>query len=666
MRRSRKKQNASAASREENRSSAATVPTRRQQPPPEVLQQQRKKHHDEVTNLTTKNYRLAKELADLRLKHRDECKNVTKLTMENMNLASRCREAISHVAMLKKELAMQQKRTAQALASQREQTKRMADNLTNSFISFSSPDRKSHHNRDGSSSSSSINNSNHNKTPIVSKEEDEDDNVMRLVSSTPSPNRVVLRSLIANDVDKDKDDDDDGETKSYSNMVIKASTKIPSETKMPSSPTEETRDSSASTATNNPTSDLDEDDKVPESIALASSTLNETPENEKENLGKNEKKQKQKLPFVYSTPKISDRSQSIDRDVLFPFSASPQVFNKSNPNRVNRSYDEEFPSDKIEQNDSTGDGKNTNSQRQLNLMNSIDAFEQSFSIDFPESFTPKENNKGAPSSGSGQKIYNPFFATPEKRKQGEDSYVYITPKEEKKTPEPLEKSDIEYKTPPKSANNAPTTTADNAAIVSDEKEQLPKRPGKVTPSAARARYERALSSSRDLNNASISNDAIIGAEKTSSSESDNSPTALFRRIQQKKRLDMNLEGISKGDGPVSESPSPISSSDEIQQPRTSIVDIVDSFEQTASENRDGGKEQKSSSSRFQGPIRSLRRRSVKTPISYAEPALNTKLRRGDTFFPKNGPMMTGNEADSDGQSQNQAMNVIPPAAVVSP
>jgi predicted transcriptional regulator len=83
-------------------------------------EQRRKQPSTEEAALTSKNYRLAKELSELRVRHRDETKNVTRLTMENMNLASRCREAISHVAMLKKELAMHQKRASEALAMQRQ------------------------------------------------------------------------------------------------------------------------------------------------------------------------------------------------------------------------------------------------------------------------------------------------------------------------------------------------------------------------------------------------------------------------------------------------------------------------------------------------------------------------------------------------------------------
>eukprot|EP00588_Corethron_pennatum_P006649 CAMPEP_0194297014 /NCGR_PEP_ID=MMETSP0169-20130528/57738_1 /TAXON_ID=218684 /ORGANISM="Corethron pennatum, Strain L29A3" /LENGTH=1003 /DNA_ID=CAMNT_0039046683 /DNA_START=75 /DNA_END=3086 /DNA_ORIENTATION=- len=64
--------------------------------------------------LTQKNYRLAKELSDLRQRHREETKNVTRLTMENMNLTVRCREALSAANRLKKELAAEQLRSSEA------------------------------------------------------------------------------------------------------------------------------------------------------------------------------------------------------------------------------------------------------------------------------------------------------------------------------------------------------------------------------------------------------------------------------------------------------------------------------------------------------------------------------------------------------------------------
>jgi hypothetical protein len=71
-------------------------------------------------------------------------------------------------------------------------------------------------------------------------------------------------------------------------------------------------------------------------------------------------------------------------------------------------------------------------------------------------------------------------------------------------------------------------------------------------------------------------------------------------------------------------------------------------------------------SSFQGPIKSLRRRGVKKLISYAEPPLNTKLRRGDTFFPKTSPNMTDGDDDNGCDDHNQVPNRVHPAAVVSP
>ena len=51
--------------------------------------------------------------SDLRVRHREETKVVSRLTMENMNLASRCREAIAQVAALKKEILVYQKRQSE-------------------------------------------------------------------------------------------------------------------------------------------------------------------------------------------------------------------------------------------------------------------------------------------------------------------------------------------------------------------------------------------------------------------------------------------------------------------------------------------------------------------------------------------------------------------------
>mmetsp|Transcript_6556 Transcript_6556/g.7611 ORF Transcript_6556/g.7611 Transcript_6556/m.7611 type:complete len:591 (+) Transcript_6556:113-1885(+) len=98
-----------------------------------VTTERRKPVTAEEAALTVKNYRLAKELNDLRSRHRDEMKNVTKLTMDNMNLSARCREAINHADILRKELILQQKRNTEFVASG--QTQANSENSTFSLTS---------------------------------------------------------------------------------------------------------------------------------------------------------------------------------------------------------------------------------------------------------------------------------------------------------------------------------------------------------------------------------------------------------------------------------------------------------------------------------------------------------------------------------------------------
>jgi hypothetical protein len=546
--------------------------------------------------------------------------------------------------MLKKELAMQQKRTAQALASQREQTKRMTDSLTNSFLSLSSPD-----------SVESKNQSSNNNNRRSGVGTDEDESVMRLVSTTPSPTRVGHRQRLEN---KNVDSNGDGNQLS-SKLVVqtsRATTTSPStRTTKPTSPMEESRESPTTTATNSSTSKMAEDDTVVDSIKLASSTLSEGPEDEMDDISKG--KNTQTLPIVYSTPKKSERSKSsqfeeesdnefgkatAEKGGLFPFSASPQMFNKSNSNsnRDQKSYDEGFPSDTIDQPKSDDNGKYAKFKPKMTLSTSIDAFEKSFSTDFPDSFTPKEGNSNGSlrSSGSGEKIYDPFFGTP-----------------------PKPKSQTEYTTPPNNAKKLPLTNTTNTDK-NDKDEVQPKRPEKTIPFASRARYERALGPKVESSTRSQQSIENV-AEKSSPSISTNTGP-LFRRMQKKKRLDQNLESISNGSTTKGRS---IESSSPLTPNHNAILDMVDAFEENGSGNTHVVKEQQSlSPSRFQGPIKSLRRRSVSKPISYAEPKLNTKLRRGDTFFPKAGPNMTVEDGDNGCDDHNQVPNRVQTPAVVSP
>lgn len=474
-----------------------------------------------------------------------------------MNLASRCREAISHVAMLKKELAMQQKRTAAALASQREQNQRMADSLSNSM-------ELSRLSRASSSEEASV---------------VKDDNLARLVTATPSPLRATSRGSLS---------------PASSKSTISS---------RPPSPPEETRDSppvdTVSSALVSKGSSLDEDDTIVDTIPQVSPVSNSPSESDKETAKGTPLSKEVPRPSVYTTPKRGDKwapnlqgpsakmRGGDDEGGLFPHSASPQLFAVKH-----KSYNEEFPSD-ISNGKEDGSGafpSVASQQRKMNLLNSIDAFEQSFSVDFPDSFTPKEDNQGpGVQKNSKLDIYNPFFSTPERsvgRSRRNADPFGDEDEEEKKTNEPSDYRSSNYETPPR----IPRVKVASAGE--------PPRPEKSGSSAARERYEKAL---QPRQGAPIS-------DKSSN------PSALLGRNQN-----------NRSNNQAAESGETLNVAKDRGTSKTSVVDIVDAFEGCIDSTQDSSDK---SSSRL-----SLRR-NVKQPISYAEPALNTKLRQGDTFFPK--------------------------------
>ena len=481
----------------------------------------------------------------------------------------------------------------------------------------------------------------------------EDVNMSRLVSATPSPLRARVSSpppspLPSTDEEKqhvscpsDSTSTDNPRRDLLESMNVVESVDNDKSAKDMVSGDDQTKEESDEAAENKAAVD-DESKMQPKQNHLLFPTSNSPLKDQKETTTK-----------MYSTPKRSDRSWTpsfgIHRDeneheadgTIFPFSASPQAQaggRLGRPKREADSYEEGFPSDII-------DGASDTSpvavgKRQVSLVNSIDDFEKSFATDFPDSFTPKENVVSTTKDSETKDIYNPFFATPErtsiigKTRSGTDTDVmptnntvasspidkktggseslsiYRTP-EEKKTDEPNDSTP--YVTPPRDH----TTEHEVKTNGSD-----PGRPEKTTSSAARARYERAL------------------------------------QPRKKNDLQPSLSSGNEGRLQISANTPPSLSQIEnaVSVARTnsdSVLDIVDAYESPSSAGTDqkrsqnkpivitapsrdtskvGSRGGQSISARLSG-VRSLRR-SVKQPISYAEPALNTKLRRGDKFFPK--------------------------------
>jgi len=76
------------------------------------VRSRRKSETSDTEAFSSKNLRLAKELSELRIRYRDETKTVTRLTMENMTLSTRCREALKTVTALRQELDEYKRRLA--------------------------------------------------------------------------------------------------------------------------------------------------------------------------------------------------------------------------------------------------------------------------------------------------------------------------------------------------------------------------------------------------------------------------------------------------------------------------------------------------------------------------------------------------------------------------
>ena len=323
------------------------------------------------------------------------------------------------------------------------------------------------------------------------------------------------------------------------------------------------------------------------------------------------------------TPHIHDAPGSVASEKpLFPTSASPKV-----PN-----YNEEFPSDMVRSSSPlshvTGvvglyddyESDEEGSQRGPTLLdrhsgfitlNSIDAFEASFDTTFPSTFSSSRR------SISETQIYNPFDASPARSSVRNQRGT---------SPEPFSPR-ADFSTPPK--ESAATTDVE------------PLRPHKTPSSEARTRYDNAIQPRPQ--ESSVSTADAVAPEKERNGFLGSSPGKFLNRIHllRKGKEDSSPIENSASQGSPSDSsrkqenvaPIPSPRAMPQKQPSRKSQTSLDEVAVASEENPIAGVP-----GRPGGMVARLntlkQKRAVKQPISYAEPPLNTKIRQGHTNFLK--------------------------------
>jgi hypothetical protein len=608
-----------------------------------------------------------------------------------MNLASRCREAISHVAMLKKELSHHQKRAQEALKFQREQTQRMASNLSAevSKLSLSQSGES-----ESANSSPDRNNQSEMERVLATMDPPPPPPPRPSTGSPPRPKTAMV---------------EDPPASHENNVNSTIRTVSPRGEFQPDVISSSDEDDTVNEESRpNGRSVLD----VVESLSDLSSPAKYASPNPKSS---------ELPPRVYSTPNrhrkedrwrphIDEAPGSVGKDAdgvrLFPHTASPKVVGGY---QRDRNYNEEFPpdivpnhsssahqrtNDDLERSSSDDDDEEnggsyyrssspppTSSLQKYNgmiTMNSIDAFEASFDTTFPSNFPQKESNSAKPSRESPQaaEIYNPFApsparsidrttpATPPAKSSRSPNPEIVRTANVSDSGQPWSDDSSQYSTPPKNGQRPELNSNDE-----------PPRPHKTPSAEARARYEKALqprNAAANSSQASIASTKAVAPIQTDAPEQKSSggllmgsPSRLLQRIQQRRKNKDGKDGSPHSSEGVSshhshsessltqENVAPAESRATQQQakepsprqlsfrskstPRSPRSTTPLRRGETEGKPIDG-QAQPEINGRPGGMIARLSalktRRAVKQPISYAEPALNTKIRQGHSYFPK--------------------------------
>mmetsp|Transcript_116 Transcript_116/g.250 ORF Transcript_116/g.250 Transcript_116/m.250 type:complete len:761 (+) Transcript_116:490-2772(+) len=536
--------------------------------------------------LSQKNHRLAKELSDLRVRHREECKVVSRLTMENMNLASRCREAISQVAALKKEVHMYQKRQnewqTQMQQLQREQH----------HHNIAGDNGKKKHSRQNSANADSQENA-----TLSKRSSSPTTDLDRIMSQQFSNKRLDMAS---------KNNDGRGNEKK--------------EPQNPSSVAKKFQELSISTELSNTNTNVT--GKITSKRPATTYSKPPTVSDANNLASANTKIPISINPNPTSSAQIDDEFDA-DIDMVDFFAKSQATINASPssdvsvPSHVGKAHrthtrkgkgtDDHMPEDVVSPQGGFSPGGGDRKQSEgSNLLSIIDAFEASFASAFPDtSFTITSES---PSSASLNMAFDvpdfgdPFFSSSGGNGHGNSSSNTTSSSSGKSIGI---KSQIQNLFP-ESAMSFKTSPMQNPVFDSPINFSSVGMPGSSSSTDSNTKGRGPLMAPEKLENtfskaqgpvmsslsSSFAKEDVKGAQKQRHSHNRSAPTPL----------------------------SPQSMSAEIQQ-----LDAIANLTST-------NDKLESSSAPATGRTRKLR--NVKQPVSYAEPSLNSKLRRGDVLFPK--------------------------------
>ena len=548
--------------------------------------------------------------------------------MENMNLASRCREAISQVAALKKEVLVYQKRESEWGTLQKEvmqlrktinknaSSSSSSNNATspkNALLSNGSANKKQtptigggNNNAAGTSSSNNLENNDRSDSPATDLDRIMSRQFRKQDKSTNNNSGSANKNLTKGESTTTKN----SATKTTSPTAVgavanKATNKLASaNTKIPiimvsskSKTTTERKNSTSSAASSQKDDEFDADIDMVDFFAKSQTLMNN---NNNTNNESSESPSPLGSSHLGSRKSYTRKPKSTDDHM--PSNVISVVSPTPGPGTANSATGKKSPSD--------------------NLLSSLDAFEASFASAFPETSFSITSNITTPSS-SGHKLdmsfdvpeFDPFFKSPNNNnKLGDNNKdANISGKGGNNTGV---KSQTMQDLFPESAMNFKSSTSpkfDSTLSSSSGMGFTPTSSGMgFTPIDKNKKGGAGVSSSTTTSN------------KTSPEKLDKS----FSRVQSKGGKKDDSSKPKRGVGNTT-TLSPHTMSAEIEQ-LDAIANSTSSQNENTANSSSSGVDATLSNAR--AGLRAVRK--VKQPVSYAEPSTKSKLRRGDVLFPK--------------------------------